>query len=109
MVALCIIGGIALLIFLLLALPIVKIEANLEEDLDYKVKYAGITVLAEPETKWLKKLDQWKHKRKLKKKKRKLKKLQKLLQNQALQAMKLSVNLLAIKKNNPMIMHQDGV
>ena len=90
MVALCIIGGIALLIFLLLALPIVKIEANLEEDLDYKVKYAGITVLAEPETKWLKKLDQWKHKRKLKKKKRKLKKLQKQKLKQAKAQKKLA-------------------
>ena len=77
MIALYIIGGIALLIFLLLALPIIKIEANLENDFDYKVKYAGITVLAEPETKWLKKLDQWKQNRIKRKKRRKLKKLKK--------------------------------
>ena len=90
MIALYIIGGIALLIFLLLALPIIKIEANLEEDLDYKVTYAGITVLAEPQTKWLKKLDQWKEKRKLKKKKRKLKKLQKQKLKQAKEQKKLA-------------------
>ena len=90
MIALYIIGGIALLIFLLLALPIIKIEANLENDLDYKVTFAGITVLAEPQTKFLKKLDRWKEKRKLKKKNRKLKKMQKQKLKQAKKQKKLA-------------------
>ena len=76
MIALYIVGGILLLIFLLLALPLVKIRFVIEKEVEYKVTVAGITVLVQPES------EKRKQKKLKRQKKQELKELKRLKKRQ---------------------------